>query len=104
MAEPNWYNVNRNRGFPFLRGSTGRPADGPLSVGQLPYLLGQASGGVSLASLAEAGWYLPLEVPWLLVRNGGTLATAVSTSALAGNCTVSLCIGGLNLAGFLAGR
>ncbi len=37
MAAIGFYNANRNRGFPFLAGTTGRPVDGPLSLGNLPW-------------------------------------------------------------------
>lgn len=38
MSSPNFYNLNRNRAFPFLKGSVGidTPAAGPFTMRQLP--------------------------------------------------------------------
>lgn len=36
MARSGWFNDNRNRSFPFLHRTVGEPADGPLTLLQLP--------------------------------------------------------------------
>lgn len=52
MSEPGFYNSNTGRSYPFLRGQTGRPEQGPLTLAQLPppavvdagFILGAGSG------------------------------------------------------------
>lgn len=36
MAQPGWYNTNRNRSYPFLAKSVDRPSSGPLTLLNLP--------------------------------------------------------------------